>query len=377
VTPRRESDECKLRAARAEAGGAASPRGGPAGEEGIVLLLVLVLVVVAISTAYAMSKTSLIEVLSSRQQSQYTRADFIARSGINLAGRLLQDDLTQGTEITKAVDSDLDGWAVLSREDVELPGGAVLRVRIKDAGTKIAFNALIDGEGKPIGESSKTFLKAFLTHLRDNVPEFKGSGKLQDPDIEDLSDAILDWIDKDDQTRVGTPEHEYYVEIKHNKTAPLNRPVFSLDELAGVPGMTPLLLEAFKAYFTPYPMYPGGEGGGVNVNTAPAHVLSLLYHGVGDDFRFVDQRDVFQVLKARREGRVFCPQPGQPPPCTDLNEVLGIAAGETVFPPLTFQSRVFSIDSESLVGDTRACVHEIVDRGDGAELRTLFYELGC
>src|SRR5262249_23050593 len=150
---------------------------------------------------------------------------------------------------------------------------------------KIDFNALVDGEGKRIGESSKSFLKAFFTHLRDSVPEFKGPGvKLQDADIDELSDALLDWIDKDDQKRLGTTEHEYYVETQQTKSLPLNRPVFSLDELADVPGMTPLLLEALKAYFTPYPMYPGNDGGGVNLNTAPAHVLSLIYHGVGDDY---------------------------------------------------------------------------------------------
>jgi hypothetical protein len=29
------------------------------------------------------------------------------------------------------------------------------------------------------------------------------------------------------------------------------------------------------------------------------------------------------------------------------------------------------------VGQTRACVTSVVDRGDGGELKTLFYELGC
>ncbi|HXZ84070.1 MAG TPA: hypothetical protein VEI82_01155, partial [Myxococcota bacterium] len=84
------------------------------GEEGVVLLLVLVLVVVAISTAYAMSKTSLIEVLSTRQHEQYTRADLLARSGVALAQRAIQDDLLAGSDVTKAVESDLDAWAVLS-----------------------------------------------------------------------------------------------------------------------------------------------------------------------------------------------------------------------------------------------------------------------
>ena len=50
-------------------------------EEGVVLLLVLVLVVVAISTAYAMSKTAMIEVISTRQYGQHARATLLARSG--------------------------------------------------------------------------------------------------------------------------------------------------------------------------------------------------------------------------------------------------------------------------------------------------------
>jgi type II secretory pathway component PulK len=346
------------------------------GEEGIVLLLVLVLVVVAISTAYAMSKTSLIEVLASRQSAQYTRADLLARSGVGLAERALVDDLLVGTDITKSTESDLDAWALLSRQDIELPGGALLRVRIHDAGNKLDINALVDADGKRIGEQSKTFLKAVLAHLRDTAPEFKGSSALGDQQIDDLSDAILDWIDKDDETRVGTPEREYYVEIKKAKSPPLNRPVFSLDELAPVPGMDPLLLEALKAYFTPYPMFPASDGGGVNLNTAPAHVLSLIYHGVADDQRMLDQRDVFQILKARREGLVFCPTAGQPP-CTSFSETVGIAEGEPVFPALTFTSRVFAIDVEATVGDTRACVHSVIDRGTGAEPKILYYELGC
>jgi type II secretory pathway component PulK len=345
-------------------------------EEGVVLLLVLVLVVVAISTAYAMSKTSLIEVLSTRQHEQYTRADLLARSGVALATRAIQDDLVEGSDITKAVESDLDAWAVLSHEEIELPGGALLRVHVRDAGNKIDINALVDPNGARIGESSKNFLKATLEHIRDTAPEFKGSSALGDQQIDDLSDAILDWIDKDDQTRLGTPEQEYYVEMKKAKSAPLNRPVFSLDELAPVPGMDPLLLEALKAYFTPYPMFPGTDGGGVNLNTAPAHVLGLIYHGVGDDFRMIDQRDVFALMKARNEGQVFCPMAGQPP-CTSALQTLGVAEGEGIFPPLTYQARVFSIDVEAFVGETRACVHSVIDRGKGSDVTTLAYELGC
>ncbi len=353
-----------------------TPASDREGEEGVVLLLVLVLVVVAISTAYAMSKTSLIEVLASRQAAQHTRADLLARSGVGLAERALVDDLTEGTDITRTVESDLDAWALLSHQEIELPGGALLRVRIHDAANKLDINSLVDGEGKRVGETSKSFLKAVFAQLRDTAPEFKGSSALGDQEIDDLSDAILDWLDKDDETRVGTPEPEYYVEIKKAKSAPLNRPVFSLDELAPVPGMNPLLLEALKGYFTPYPMFPGTDGGGVNLNTAPAHVLALIFHGVADDQRFLDQRDVFEILKARKEGKVFCATATQPP-CTTFSSTVGVAEGEAIFPPLSFTSRVFAIDVEATVGETRACVHSVIDRGKGGETKTLFYELGC
>jgi len=345
-------------------------------EDGIVLLLVLVLVVVAISTAYAMSKTSLIEVLSTRQQAQHARAEMLARSGIALAQRTLLDDLMEGDETTKAVESSRDAWAVLSAQDLVLPGDARLRLSIADAGGRINLNALVDAEGKRIGETSKAFLKAAIAHIKDTTPELKGRPGLNDEDIDDLADAILDWLDKDEETRVGTPEQEFYVDMRKATSAPLNRPVFSIDELAGVPGLDALMLDALAAYFTTQPMFPPADGGGANLNTAPPHVLGLIYHGVGDELELLDPRDVFELLKAREEGRVFCPAAG-PPPCTDFFSELGIAPGEQIFPPLAYTGNVFRIDSEAHVGETRACVRTVVDRGQGGEMKTLYYELGC
>jgi type II secretory pathway component PulK len=346
-------------------------------EEGVVLLLVLVLVVVAISTAYAMSKTSMIEVLSTRQYGQHERAIMVARSGVALGVRTLQDDLMGGSDITRQVESDLDAWAVLSHQEIELPGAALLRVSVRDAGGKLNINSLVDGAGQRIGETSKAFLKAAIAHIVETAPAFKGSSAYGDEDVDELADAILDWLDKDEVTRMGTPEEEFYVGIRKGRAAPLNRPVFSLDELAPVPHLDALMLEALKAYFTTFPMYPPADGGGVNLNTAPPHVLGMIYHGLGQEFEMLDSRDVFQLLKAREERKVFCPAEG-PEPCTTFFRTLGIAEGEQIFPALTYKSRVFRIDSEARIGETRACVSSVVDRGDGGtEVQTLYYKLGC
>ena len=174
----------------------------------------LVLVVVAISTAYALSKTALIEVMSTRQYLQHARATLLARSGVALAVRTLQDDLLEGDETTRAVESDLDAWALLSRQEIALPGDALLRVKVTDVGGKLNLNALIDRDGSRVGEASKSFLKAALQHIAETAPAFKGSSSYGDEDVDDLADALLDWLDKDDETRVGTPEEEFYVGIK-------------------------------------------------------------------------------------------------------------------------------------------------------------------
>ncbi len=345
-------------------------------EQGVVLLLVLVLVVVAISTAYALGKTALIEVMSTRQYLQHARATLLARSGVALAVRTLQDDLLEGDETTRAVESSLDAWALLSQQEIALPGDALLRVKVTDVGGKLNLNALVDREGKRIGEASKSFLKAALAHIAETAPAFKGSSSYGDEDVDDLADALLDWLDKDDETRVGTPEEEYYVGIKKAAGAPLNRPVFSLDELTAVPGLDALMLEALKAYFTTYPMFPPAEGGGANLNTAPPHVLGMIYHGLGEEFELLDSRDVFELLKVRSEGGIFCPADA-PEPCTNFFRTLGIAEGEQIFPPISFASRVFRIDSEARVGETRACVSSVVDRGDGSAPKTLYFRLGC
>ena len=73
---------------------------------------------------------------------------------------------------------------------------------------------------------------------------------------------------------------------------------------------------------------------------------------------------------------MFCPTDA-PEPCVNFFRTLGIAEGEQIFPPLSYASSVFRIDSEARVGETRACVSTVVDRGDGAETKTLYYRLGC
>jgi type II secretory pathway component PulK len=341
-------------------------------EHGVVLLLVLVILVASISTVYAFTRTTTLEVLSSRQRSEHVRAELLAASGKRIAVRALLHDLDWGEDLTRTLESERDDWALLSRAPIQVPGGGILRIGITDGGARINLNALVDSAGE-LHPPSRVFLTTALERIIDAMP-----GRAEDKayDVDALAVGILDWIDIDDQTAsFGDDEIRTYGRIDPD-ALPLDRPVFSIDELIQVPGMDTLLLEAIKDYFTSQPMYPAIEKSGVNPNTAPAHVLGLVYHfqGSAAEGRLFDRDDVFRILRFREEGRIFCRELSDED-CESFEEYLEIF-GDVIFPPLQFASNVFEIDIEASYGETRACVSSVIDRTD-SEVRTLAYRMDC
>jgi type II secretory pathway component PulK len=240
---------------------------------------------------------------------------------------------------------------------------------VADAGARIGINALLGPDGNRIQEKSRDFLDAALEVILASTQPLRQLN-IGDEKRGDLADAILDWIDADDVTRMGTPEATFY---ERADGKPLDRPLLSLDELTPVPGMDPLLLEALSAYFSPHPRYPTqGVSGGVNPNTAPPHVLSLLYHG-GNEKQMLDEDEVFRVLKMREEGYVFCPGAGQDK-CLDFATEMSI---EDVFPPLQYTGSVFMVDVEARYQNARACVHSVIDRSFPQTPAVLLQRLDC
>jgi type II secretory pathway component PulK len=339
-------------------------------ESGVVLLLVMALIAVSISIAYATAKTSAVDVLSSRQREHLARAQVLARSGMAIATRALLDDLASQDALSQ-VEGPYDAWALLGRQPIELEDGGLLNIRVADTGALIGINALLGPDGNRIGEDSRDFLDAALEVILDSTPELRRLN-LGDEKRGDLADAILDWIDADEATRIGTPEATFY---ERADALPLDRPLLSLDELATVPDMDPLLLDALGLYFSPYPRYPTeGGGGGVNPNTAPPHVLSLLYEGGMTEKQMFDEDQVFQVLKMREEGYVFCPAGGQQEKCLDFATELNI---QNVFPPLQYTGSVFTVDVEARYQNARACVHSVIDRSYPQAPAILLQRLDC
>jgi type II secretory pathway component PulK len=337
-------------------------------EDGVVLLLVLVVIVLTIISVYAFARTAVLDVVGLRQSADRDRAEVLARSGLELAYRALADDVQAGDKesLSSQLETRRDAWALLEEADIPVPGDGRLRVLVRDTGSRFGLNSLIDTEGALLPES-RAFMVAALERIIENMP---GRPEEKPYEPEDLADAILDWIDSDDTSRMGDDEESTYQRLRATGR-PLDRPIFMLRELAGLPDMDEALLAELEHYFTPYPLFPILGGGGVNPNTAPPHVLGLIYYGTEDDRRLADKEDVFRILHAREEGRVFCGTAvGQQ--CVTFASEIG-RAGETVFPRLTLAAEVFMIESRATVGTARVRIAAVVNRGKGGKPRLLEY----
>lgn len=87
----------------------------------------------------------------------------------------------------------------------------------------------------------------------------------------ELTDAIIDYMDSDDQPRAGVDEQETYRNLQP-PYRPANRPLASVSELRAVAGVTPEIYRALAPLVTVWPV----EGSKLNVFTAPPSLLRSL-----------------------------------------------------------------------------------------------------
>jgi type II secretory pathway component PulK len=373
-------------------------------ERGVVLILVLAILVLLVGSVYAFERRSLLEVSSSRARSERVRAELLARSGVPVALRALADSVTrtaaaagqarpgetpdverpeeaartgrtvaEGNDpnaLAQAVDSRDSAWALLSRAPIELPGVGTLHIEVRDGGSRINLNGLIGAEGEPKAEA-REFLQEALARAIEQLPG-RAEEKLYGS-IEDMADAILDWLDADDRTRLNDDENQLYPSRGGGR--PPNRPLFALAELATVPRMDGRLLAELEQYFTTQPTHPKEDQGGVNPNTAPPHLLGMIYHGVTGDMRLLQADDVSALLREREDGRLICASESEDRRCVTFSQALG--RDGQAFPPISLASQVFEIRSEAKVGETRACVVSVVNMADERGVETLDYRMGC
>jgi general secretion pathway protein K len=324
-----------------------------------VLFIVLFFALLLTASVATFLKRATVDAILSRNRDAMTRAEALARGGVEIAKALLIDDSARemNDPAASGLDSHLDGWARVADTEIEAGGGARLRLRIDDAGARLNLNALFRFDANAqLPDRTEPFLHAFLEKMIEEVPVDEQA--LYDP--RELAENLIDYVDPDDVRMDGGLEDAYYQQQPSPYRA-ANQPLLSVDELGLVEGFDATLLEVIRPYITVYPFVGGG---GVNPNTAPPHVLALIFYNDGADLRLIKEDDVRRIVKVRESGQIFC-QGQRSEACTPMSDIMPNA--ESIHPPLAYSSNAFTVRSEARVGEVRRTVETVIDRTTPSE----------
>jgi len=202
------------------------------------LIIVLVTVVILSLSAYTFTALMQTEEQASRLITRRLQSKYLADSGVDYARRFLARDDDSIREVGGRWDNADQFQGVIVATDVNNSANV-------GAFTIICSN--LDNQGNPEGfrygmidESSKLNLN--VLPFWDEQVDVRSEVLLALPGMtEDTADAILDWLDEDDESRDFGAESSYY----RSQSPPYeakNGPLDSLDELLLIRGVTPELL---------------------------------------------------------------------------------------------------------------------------------------
>jgi len=217
-------------------------------EEGMVLLLVLVVVVLLSALLSEFAFSTLVDLRLTETFRDSTRAYYLAKGGLRVGQMILQEDRNAYDGPGELWSQGLDGYPV--------GDDGLVSIHIDDLGGKLDLNQLVT---MPLGNPDAVVKTRFLRL-------FKVLG-LEDP--EGLVDALIDWLDPDDEPQPYGAEDEYYLRLPQPYVCK-NNELQTVEELLLVRGFTPEILRVLAPHVTVY----GDKK--INVNTATVEVLYSL-----------------------------------------------------------------------------------------------------
>lgn len=236
-------------------------------ERGVALILVLLTVSIIVVLTLQLNVSSRAQVHEAANLSDGIRVLYIAKSGFFAGMGILYDDRGDADTLNEA-------WArteALTEQSKSYFDGGHVELLIEDESGKININKLVEGSNFNLA------VKGALTRLLTQ-PQFK----LQEREVDDILNAVKDWIDADSEVTATGAESAYYQGLGKSY-GPRNGPMESVDELLMVRGITRELFYGIEDR-------PGlnrlltvtGEGS-VNINTAPKEVLRALHPTITED----------------------------------------------------------------------------------------------
>jgi general secretion pathway protein K len=338
-------------------------------QEGVVLLVVLFFALLLVSSVATFTRRATVDAMISRNRESAARAEALARGGVRLATALIVDDRLQETEDELPLDTRQELWFRIAEvEDLEPSPEATLHLGIEDAGAKLNLNALFAfGEGGVLDEQTGFLLQDLLEKVIGEMDIPPGEKVY---DVQELAANLIDWVDENDLRERGGTEDDYYQRQDPPYRAASRGALLSVDELRLIQGFDAKLVEALRPYVTVYP-YAGG--GGINLNTAPPHVLSLLFFDDGVDLVLAPKSTVRAILEARKGDGRICPEGESDEACTPMSEI--VTNANTIYPPPTSRSQVFTVTARAGVGEVQRTAVAVLDFGEPAEPQLLSWSI--
>ena len=218
-------------------------------QRGVAAITAILIVAVAASAASLMLAQQSAMLDQTMLVASRAQADVFAQAGLEWARGVLLQDAKASTTDTLA-----EGWA---RPMAGIPvERAVIAGDIADEQGKFNLNNLVDARGQRSEADIKLFSR--LLALLELSP--------------DLADAVVDWIDADDNLTSGAgAESAYYLGLAR-PYRPANAPMVQVDELYRVRGFDARAVAKLRPYVTAI-----RERTTINPNTAPELVVAAAF----------------------------------------------------------------------------------------------------
>ena len=288
---------------------------------GVALIIVLLMVSIIIAVTLQLNRSTRSEVYEAANLSDAVQLRSIAESAFHAGEAILLADKNPFDALTEL-------WAnteMLALKSEDLFERGSFKLVIEDEGGKIPVNLLLTGgTGSAPNQKVRDLLSRLLT----------GPFRLEKRKADDIIDAIVDWIDTNDEVTGGGAEGAYYAGLPRPYTVK-NAPLDCIEELLMVKGISaelfygtaesPGLVQCLTVFGDPSKV-------NININTAPKPVLMAL------DERMTN-KEVALIEEYRRDERNNLSDTGWP------QRISGVPISSDL---ITFKSETFRITAIGL-----------------------------
>lgn len=240
-------------------------------ERGMALLITIMTLSLLTAVTIGYHRTTWHKFIVSDNFKRGVQLKAISESGVNIALALLANDLDEN-----ASDSMVDPWAQLDTENFDLlfPAGG-LELKVIDLSGRLQINNIVEQENTD-SEAKKSGIADHLRTILETLLLSEDFSIEDESEVNEIVDAIVDWIDEDDKESDYGAETSYYQSLDPPYSAK-NGPLDTIDELLLVRGITPEIFfgseetAGLRDLLTVY-----GDDGKININTIDPVLLKSM-----------------------------------------------------------------------------------------------------